>query len=117
MHLQTAIRILQELLRELVHDAHTLGLKVVLDVLLGLVGKDGAWTGLGRVEMVGLDSDFGDFPNKVQTVGVFPVVYLSTHVSTNLRSATYIIPKPQEDQPRFNPAIMDSYQFCFPLYT
>lgn len=37
---QTAIRILQELLRELVHDAHTLGLKVVLDVLLGLVGKD-----------------------------------------------------------------------------
>ena len=94
------------------HDAHTLGLKVVLDVLLGLVGKDGGWADL-KV----LDSDFGDFPNKIQTVGVFPVVYLSTHVSTNLRSATYIIPKPQEDQPRFNPAIMDSYQFCFPLYT
>jgi hypothetical protein len=75
---QTAIRILQELLRELVHDAHTLGLKVVLDVLLGLVGKDGAWTRLGRIGMVGLDSDFGDFPNKVQTIGVFPVVYLST---------------------------------------
>lgn len=30
------------------------------------------------VGMVGLDSDFGDFPNKVQTIGVFPVVYLST---------------------------------------
>ena len=73
MHLQTAIRILQELLTELVHDAHTLGLKVVLDVLLGLVGKDGGWADL-KV----LDSDFGDFPNKIQTVGVFPVVYLST---------------------------------------
>ena len=33
------LRILQELLRELVHDAHTLGLKVVLDVLLGPVRK------------------------------------------------------------------------------
>ena len=55
------------------HDAHTLGLKVVLDVLLGLVGKDGGWADL-KV----LDSDFGDFPNKIQTVGVFPVVYLST---------------------------------------
>jgi len=68
-----------------VHDAHTLGLKVVLDVLLGLVGNHGAWTRLGRVGMVGLDSDFGDFPNKVQTVGVVPVVDLSTcppvHVS------------------------------------
>ena len=42
-------RVLQELLRELVHDAHTLGLKVVLDVLLGLLGKDEGldWAGKG----------------------------------------------------------------------
>lgn len=58
------------------HDAHTLGLKVVLDVLLGLVGKDRDWTGLGWVEMV-------DLVGVVELGGMFGlvgVVELDSHL-------------------------------------